>query len=450
MDAHPGNRILQRRMTRRDFLWLMSAASAGAVVVPQLQGCATDPVTGQQRLMLMSEQEEINIDKQHAPHQFSNDYGLLRDARVNRYVSEVGTSVAEVSHRPHMPYSHNVVNANYINAYTFPGGTMACTRGIMVEMDDEAQLAALLGHETGHVNARHTARRQTKGILAALALGGIGIAAAQSEQLSGYSNLIYAVSAVGATALLAHYSRENEREADDLGLQYMAEAGQNPEGMVELMDMLRGMSDRQPNALETMFSTHPMSQERFDTAQREAQSRYGDSLGRNVRRERYMDNTHDLRRIKPAIKEMQAGEERMAQEQPRQAEEHFAKALRQVPDDYPGLVLMSKAKSAQGQHREAQRYLEQARASYPGEGQAVHLSGINQLAMNRPDAALDHFQRYERMLPGNPNTVFLQGVALEGMQNRQAAAQQYRRYVQQVGTQTQQGQYAVQRLQAWQ
>ncbi|MCG5514082.1 M48 family metalloprotease [Ectothiorhodospira shaposhnikovii] len=449
MDHNPGHRIFRRRMTRRDFLWLMSASTAGAVVLPSLKGCAVDPVTGQQRLMLMSEQEEIAVDRQHSPHQFSNDYGLLRDNRVNNYVTQVGNSVAEVSHRPHMPYSFNVVNANYINAYTFPGGTMACTRGIMVEMEDEAALAALLGHETGHVNARHTARRQTTGIIAAVVLGGVGIAAAQSERLSGYSNLIYAVSAVGATALLAHYSRENEREADALGLEYMSRAGQNPQGMVDLMDMLRGMSDRQPNALETMFSTHPMSQERFDTAQREASSRYSADLNRNVGRERYMDNTASLRRIKPAIKEQQAGEARMARNQYAQAERHFATSLRQAPDDYPGLLLMSKAKTAQGQHREAERYLQQARSAYPDEGQAIHLSGINQLAQNRPDVALSHFQRYERILPGNPNTVFLQGVAHENMQNRQAAAQQYQRYIQMAGTQTEQGRYAAQRLQSW-
>ncbi|WP_242464568.1 M48 family metalloprotease [Halorhodospira abdelmalekii] len=436
-------------MSRRDFVWLMSAASASAVLAPQLYGCATDPVTGRPRLMLMSEEEEIAIDKQHAPHQFSNDYGLLRDEQVVGYVGEVGQAVAEVSHRPHMPYSHNVVNANYVNAYTFPGGTMACTRGIMVEMENEAELAALLGHETGHVTARHTARRQTSAIMTAALLGGVGIAAAQSERLAGYSNLVYAVSAVGATVLLAHYSRENEREADDLGLDYMAQSGQNPQGMVDLMQMLVNMSGRQPTALETMFSTHPMSEERFKTAQREAQARSG-ALERDRGRERYMDNTASLRRIKPAIKEMQAGEAQMARGNHAQAEAHFASALEQVPDDYPGLLLMAKAKSAQEKHQEARRYLDQAREVYPQEGQAVHLSGINALALNQPERAVDHFERYERILPGNPNTAFLKGVAFEGMGRQRDAAEHYERYLRQIGTQTEQGQYAAARLASWQ
>ena len=449
MDTHPGLRVFRRRMTRRDFLWLMAATTSGAVAVPQLTGCATDPITGERRLILMSESEEIAIDGQYAPHQFSNDYGLVRDDDLHHYVSGVGTSLAEVSHRPHMPYSFNVVNANYVNAYTFPGGTMACTRGILVEMEDEAALAALLGHETGHVNARHTARRQTRGIFAAMVVGGLGIAAAQSDRLAGHRDLVYAISAVGATALLAHYSRENEREADSLGLTYMAEAGQNPQGMVDLMDMLRGLSDRQPNALEAMFATHPMSDERFATAEREAREHHPGALGRNVGRERYMDNTAELRRIRPAIKDMQAGEAAMARRDYREAETRFRSALEQVPDDYAGLVLMAKCQSALGRHREAEGYLARARAAYPEEGQAIHLSGITQLALNRPDTALAHFEQYERQLPGNPNTLFLRGIAHESMQDRVAAARLYQRYLRAAGD-TEQARYAARRLQSWQ
>lgn len=440
--------IFKRQMTRRDFLWLVSASTASTVVGGQLSGCAVDPVSGQQRLMLMSEAQEIAIDQQHAPHQFSNDYGVVQDAAINRYVTEVGKQIAEVSHRPHMPYSYQVVNANYINAYTFPGGSMACTRGIMVEMEDEANLAALLGHETGHVTARHTARRQTQALLATVALGGIAMAASRNDRLPGGDQMIYAIGAIGATALLAHYSRENEREADSLGLEYMAKAGHNPQGMVDLMDMLQSESRRQPNALEAMFSTHPMSNERFNTAQREAQERHGGAMTRNIRRERYMDNTASLRAIKPAIKTLQEGETHMAKKEYAKAEEKYQQALRQVPEDYCGLVLMAKCQIAQERPKEAQRYLEMARTAYPEEGQALHLKGITHLALNQPEAAVANFQEYERHLPGNPNTQFLLGVSYENMQNRPAAARHYQRYLQQAGD-NQQARYAATRLQQW-
>ncbi|MGF1615150.1 MAG: M48 family metalloprotease [Gammaproteobacteria bacterium] len=442
---HPGDRIWQRRMSRRDFLWLASVTTTGAA----LAGCATDPITGKSRLMLMSEADEIELDKQYAPHQFSNDYGRVRDDGLDRYLTQVGSSIGAVSHRPHMPYSYHAVNANYVNAYTFPGGTMACTRGILVDMQDEAALAGLLGHETGHVTARHMARRQTQQLLAALALGGVALAAAQSDHLAGYSNLIYAVGAIGAGALLAYYSRENEREADSLGLQYMAEAGYNPEGMVDLMAMLQKLSDRDPNALELMFATHPMSRERFETAQRESQVRYAEHLDRNVGRERYLDNTARLRQLRPTIVALRAGEADMARKRYPQAEKQFTEGLKQAPDDYCGLVLMAECLSAQGRQREAQRYLNQAKTVYPEEGKALHLSGINHLALKRPDVALAEFQAYERVLPGNPNSLFLQGVAYESMQNRTAAREHYQRYLQLAGD-TEQARYAVQRLQQWQ
>lgn len=442
------NNIFKRQMTRRDFLWLVSASTASTLVAGQLTGCAVDPVTGEQRLMLMSESQEIDIDKQHAPHQFSNDYGVSQDAAINRYVTAVGQDIAKISHRPHMPYSFQVVNANYINAYTFPGGSMACTRGIMVEMEDEASLAALLGHETGHVNARHTARRQTQSIIASVALTGVAYAASRSDKLAGSSDLIYAIGALGSGALLAHYSRENEREADALGLEYMVKAGHNPQGMVDLMSMLQSESKRQPNVLEQMFSTHPMSSERFQTAQREAKEQHGDAMSRNHRRERYMDHTSSLRQIKPMIKNLQAGEALMAKNEFSQAERKYAQALKQEPEDYCGLVLMSKCQIALEKPKEAERYLKLARSAYPGEGQAIHLNGVTQLALNRPDAALAAFQDYERRLPGNPNTQFLLGVANENMQNRQAAARHYQTYLQQASDNPQ-SRYAVQRLRAW-
>ena len=123
-------------LTRRDFLWLSSMTAAG-----YLLGCAVDPVTGKKQLMLVSEDTEIQIDKQYAPIQISSDFGEAQDSQLNRYVSDVGNKMAAKSHRTHMPYSFRVVNATYVNAYAFPGGTIAATRGIMLSLENEAELA---------------------------------------------------------------------------------------------------------------------------------------------------------------------------------------------------------------------------------------------------------------------------------------------------------------------
>mgnify|MGYP000879397679 CR=1 FL=1 len=138
-------RSLERnRITRRQALWLLGAGTAA------LSGCAASPVTGKTILVGMSEAQEKLADAQVAPHQFSQDLGAIQDETVNRYVAELGKRMGGLTHRPLMPYSYRVLNANYVNAYTFPGGAMGITRGILAELDDEAQLAALLGHELGH------------------------------------------------------------------------------------------------------------------------------------------------------------------------------------------------------------------------------------------------------------------------------------------------------------
>jgi len=161
--------VLDRKISRRDFLYKGSMAAALLFL-----GCATNPVTGESQLMLMSEGEEISIDKQNSPHQFSTDYGAVQNPTLQDYVSGVGKDLGSHTHRQQMPYSFRAVNATYINAYAFPGGSIAATRGILLELDDEAQLAALMGHELGHVNARHTASLMSKRMVAMALAAGVG------------------------------------------------------------------------------------------------------------------------------------------------------------------------------------------------------------------------------------------------------------------------------------
>ena len=130
-------RLFERKLTRRDFLWLMSATGAGVAGVG-LSGCATDPVSGKSVLVGLTPQQEIALDQNQSPFQFSEDYGPAKDSNLNHYVDSVGGKLAAASHRPNMPYSFRVVNANHINAYAFPGGSIAVTRGLLVELEKES------------------------------------------------------------------------------------------------------------------------------------------------------------------------------------------------------------------------------------------------------------------------------------------------------------------------
>lgn len=427
-------------MSRRQFLYLSSMSAAGWLV-----GCATNPVTGENQLMLVSEKQEIQMDKQNAPHQFSADYGTVQDKKLNDYVSKTSHRLAALTHRPQMPYSFRVVNANYVNAYAFPGGSIATTRGIMLKMRNEGELAALMGHELGHVNARHTAQRMSKSQVTNLLVVGL---AAYAGSKSDYGPIVAQLGMLGSGILLARYSRDNERQADGLGMDYMVKGGYGPDGMVGLMDILNNLSKGKHSAAQLLFSTHPMSSERYSTAVNTAKTTYAGAKRNPLYSERYMDNIASLRRIRGAIENMQKGETAMGKEKYADAQELFDKALKQAPRDYAGLVLMAKCQLAQKKTDAAERYLKTAQQVYPQEGQALYMDGYIKLKNKKYDTALAKLNAYDKMLPGNPTTTFFKGIAYEGKGIRKSAAANYEQYLQAV-KQGNNAKYAYGRLVEW-
>lgn len=434
-------RRIQRLYSRREFLKISALASAGLAA-----GCAVNPATGQRQLMLVSEDWEIQVDKQNSPHQFSSDYGTIQDDALSRYIRQVGASMVPNTHRPQMPYNFNVVNATYINAYAFPGGSIAATRGILLSLESEAELSALIGHELGHVNARHTAQQMSKGTLLQTIAGGVSVFAGTKGD--SYGTLASQISALGAGALLASYSRDNERQADNLGMTYMVKTGYGTEGFVQLMTMLNSLSKGSSNAVSLLFATHPMSQERYNTAVSLANSEFSSSKGKKLNRERYMDNTANLRKLKPAIENFQKAEEYMAGESYDKAETSFKAGLKTAPSDYAGLLMMAKCQYAQKKYNEALNFSEQAKKAYPKEAQANYVNGLSRVQLKKFDQAVADFTSYETKLPGNPNAIFYRGYAYEGMGNKQKSAEDYTSYLKEV-TEGEQAEHAYQRLVEW-
>jgi predicted Zn-dependent protease len=410
-------------LTRREFLKVAGLSSAAL-----LTGCAANPVSGEKQLILLSEKSEIAIDKEHSPHQFSTDYGVSGDAELNAYLDDLGKSMAAKSHRPQMPYSFRAVNAAHVNAYAFPGGTIAATRGILVKMDDEAELAGLMGHEIAHVNWRHTAQRMSTQTLIGLALAGVTGYAQSRDPLAGQITSV--LGGVGAGALLAGYSRSDEREADDTGMEYMVRSGYDPRGMVGLMEMLNGMHDREPSALDLMFATHPMSSERLATARESASGKYARGLGGERGKDRYKDATANLRKIEPALKDMEKGNAHMAAKQYNDAATRFKSAIQKAPGDYCAHVLMAECSLARRDLASGLDYAREARAINNAEPRAIAVTGL--LHMERKDygSAYESFKTYQARLPGNPNMVFGMGMAAEGMGDRRTAAAHYVDYLQ--------------------
>ncbi|MDH4184708.1 MAG: M48 family metalloprotease [Nitrospinota bacterium] len=427
-------------LSRRDFLLAATAASAYVAT-----GCATNPVTGESQLMLMDKDTEIQMDRENSPHQISADYGPNSDANMSEYISHVGVRLSSLSHRPDMPYTYRVVDATYINAYAFPGGTISATRGIMLALENEASLAALLGHEIGHVNARHTASRMSKALLTQLAVAGLVVAAGNDKNMA---PLAAGLGALGAGILLAKYSRDDERQADGLGMEYMVRAGYNPVGMVNLMEALMSMSKEKPSVIEMMFASHPMSEERYKMAKDSLSDQFSDLELFKVGKERHMDSTASLRKIKPAIEMMQKGEQAMRKEKYSSAETLLAGALQKAPNDYAGLLMMAKCQLAQKKNRSAQDYAQRASQVKPSEPQSNHVLGMSLLFQSQFALAYRAFDKYETLLPGNPNTTFMKGLSAEGMGDMRRAADEYMKYAR-VDNSSEQGRYATSRLLKW-
>ncbi|MCJ7772912.1 MAG: M48 family metalloprotease, partial [Desulfobacterales bacterium] len=294
--------------------------------------------------------------------------------------------------------------------------------------------------------ARHTAERMSKGMLIQTVVG--GLAALAGSQGSGVGELAGAVGMLGAGALLASYSRDNERQADELGMEYMVRAGYDPNGMIGLMNVLNSLSKNSPNVIELMFATHPMSSERYKTAVDRLETKYKSANKNLLYKERYKDNTARLRANKMVIENIQKGEKEMAGQKYGSAETYFKNALKDEPGDYACLLMMSKCQLMQNEYSEALRHAEKAKAVYSQEAQAYHLCGFAKMKQKKYGSAYEDFQNYEKRLPGNPNTTFFKGYSLEGMRRNKEAAEEYTRYLQ-VVKEGENAKYAYQRLVDW-
>ncbi len=233
---------------------------AGLLCLGLLANCAVNPVTGRQNFVMMSESEEVRTGKK-SDEEVRKEYGVYDNPALQRYVNEVGQRLAQKSHRGSLEYHFTVVDSPEINAFALPGGYIYITRGIMAYLNSEAELAAVLGHEIGHVTARHSVQQYSASMAASIgvALGSILV----PELRGGASDLL---SLLG-NALLSGYGRDHELEADRLGAEYLAHAGYDPQAMVKVVAVLKDQElfdaeiargeGREPRRYHGVFATHP-------------------------------------------------------------------------------------------------------------------------------------------------------------------------------------------------
>ena len=236
-------------MNRRSVLRGARRAGVAGALALVLFGCATNPVTGKRELSLVSGEQELQIGREGFP-AVVEEYGQYGGQRLGAYVDSIGQALARVSHRPDLQWHFTLLDDPTVNAFAMPGGYIYVTRGILAHLTSEAQLAGVLGHEIGHVTARHSAQQLTKQQFAGL---GLGLASIFVSGFSQYSNA--AQTALGL--LFLKYGRDDETQADQLGVEYATKAGWDPREIPETYAMLKRVSDRGGQRLPTFLSTHP-------------------------------------------------------------------------------------------------------------------------------------------------------------------------------------------------
>jgi predicted Zn-dependent protease len=244
--------LVARTYIRWPLMLLTCAALAG--------GCAVNPVTGERQLALISEGQEIQMGQQGARDVVAQ-IGLVPDQALQDYVSRLGMQMARASERPGIPWQFGVVDDPTPNAFALPGGPIYFTRGLLAMMRNEAEMMSVMGHEIGHVTARHSVTLISRAQLAQI---GLGVGAILSPTIARFGDVLGG----GLSLLFLQYGRDAERQADDLGFRYMLQQGYDARQMVNVFAALQRSTELAGHSpLPAWLSTHPFPEERITRIQ---------------------------------------------------------------------------------------------------------------------------------------------------------------------------------------
>lgn len=361
-------------------------------------GCATNPVTGESEFSIVSEQQELAIGaQQYSPARQSQGGDFTTDENLIRYVNEVGQRLAAVSDRS-LPYEFTVLNNGVPNAWALPGGKIAVNRGLLIELNNEAELAAVLGHEIVHAAARHSAQSITRSTLMQGALIASAIASSDSE----YSNLIVGGAQLSALLMTQSYGRDAEREADLYGIRYMLAAGYDPTAAVTLQQTFVRLSEgRNSSWMDGLFSSHPPSQERVANNRALVAELQPQIAGRDLQlgRERYQQEMAFLRQGQPAYALMDEAEKDINNDDLESAMDKLRRASEQVPNEARFLGLQADILLYQRSYRASIAVYDRAIQLNPNYFDYYLGRGVAYSRTRSPDQARRDLERSAELLP---------------------------------------------------
>ncbi len=270
------------------------------LMVTMLTACAVNPVTGKRNLQLYGPDWEQQVGAQmYSPMKQSQGGDFVLDPELTDYVQGVGSRLAQQAKRKdEFDFEFSILNDSVPNAWALPGGKIVINRGLLVELNSEAELAAVLGHEIVHADAAHGARAQSKGVLTQVGAIATMVILGSTVDNSAAREIGMMVPALGAQLLTQKYGRDAERESDQYGMQYMSQAGYDPQGAIELQETFLKLSEgRDPDWISGLFASHPPSRERVENNRKTAATL---PQGGEIGTQQYQRKTAYLRRVKPA------------------------------------------------------------------------------------------------------------------------------------------------------
>ncbi|MCC4271856.1 M48 family metalloprotease [Marinobacter nauticus] len=376
-----------------------------------------NPVTGEKQLSLISENQELALGaEQYTPTQQTQGGRFYIDPELSIYVRDVGQKLARVSDRPDLPYEFVVLNNSVPNAWALPGGKIAINRGLLVELEDEAQLASVLGHEIVHAAARHSVQRMQQGMLISAGVAGLGFALSDNE----WAGLIMGGAALGAQLALAQYSQGDELESDAYGIRYMKEAGYDPQAAVELQQLFLKLSEgRQSGWLDGLFATHPPSAKRVQENQELVQKiGAGGYRGRDV----YQRRIAKLKELQPAYEAHDEATKLASEGKFEAALDQVNKAIKLEPREAMFFALRGRIYRGMEQPEKAKADFDKAVSLYPEMFQYQLYSGLNELELNNLGKAKSHLEKANQVVPTSIAYLRLGDIARQQGQRREAVA----------------------------
>ncbi|OEY67308.1 M48 family metalloprotease [Marinobacter sp. X15-166B] len=386
-------------------------------IVALLAGCSANPVTGKRELSLISERQERAIGaEQYIPTQQTQGGQFYLDPDLTVYVRDVGHKLAAVSDRPDLPYEFVVLNSSVPNAWALPSGKIAINRGLLVLLEDEAQLASVLGHEIVHAAARHSAQRMQSGMLLSAGMAGLGVALGDNEM----AGLVMGGAALGGQLALAQHSQSDELESDHYGIKYMVKAGYNPQAAVELQQLFLQLSEgRSGDFLGSLFATHPPSQKRVNENARLARQLGAEGFrGKEV----YQQKIAYLKRVTPAYEAYDEARKLAQKDKLDAALGKVNEAINAVPDEAMFYALRGQIHSAMKAPGKAGRDYDKAVALYPEMFSYRLHRGLHELAQNNLAKAEKDLSQANRTVPTSIAYLRLGDIAVKQRNKNQAIA----------------------------